>query len=117
MEGGTDGGGAAIENQFAPVLRALDARVEEIAAEFEIILESILPGTVLRVEHLAQALAAAVDLPAILDLHAGAVVGHDGENVCAGPGALAGPERLEQTNSEREETEQFQKEAGGEQRG
>lgn len=61
-------------------------------------------------------LAARAGFAGVADLQAMAVVGDEGDEVRAGPGALRGPEGFEQTRGEREEAEEFEGETRGPER-
>ena len=90
------------------VARGLQPRVEEEPAHFEVFLQRRLPIRVLRVEQLRQVFAACSRVAVILDLKPLAVVGHNREQVRAGPGALARPQRLQQAQRQGGDSQDFQ---------
>jgi hypothetical protein len=83
----------------------LQPRVEESSAAPRSSRPTFPASARVGIEQVAKQLAAAAGFAVILDLHALAVVGDNGEEVCPGLGALPGPQRLQQNQSEGGEAE------------
>jgi hypothetical protein len=95
FQGGSDGGGATVKIEVGKILGTMEARVEEVAAELEILLDFGEPSLLFAGEQAAEGFGAGERGGGIFDAHALAVVGEDHEEVGPRAGASAGPARVE----------------------
>jgi hypothetical protein len=104
---GAEGGGAAIEVEFAEIACGVETGIEGETAELELIGDGFLPAGLVIEEALEEG-AAGLGFATVGDLEALAVVGDDGEEVCAGACSLGGPEGFEQTKCERADADDLE---------